>query len=426
MWIRRASVALFLGLLLTAANSALVPRGAEAGSHVFTVTGVQVDVTAETAAVAREAAHAEGHVKAMAKLLARLLPRTELGSLRPLKAPQILAYVQDFSVGHERTSDVRYLAELTFRFRPSPVRELLRYNGLQHAETMSKPVVVLPIFGAGDAAVLWGEGNPWWAAWAARPPGGWLVPLIVPLGDLGDLAAVDAARALSGDAEALGAIARRYGAEDVLITQSVLLGDPVAGLASLQVGTQRLGRYAQQTTIDTYRQPAGGTVQDLLALAAEAVDAVMQETWKQGNLLRPGSQSQIAVTVPASRLAELLEVKRRLAGVAAVRGAEVTALSRSKTEMAITFAGGEEQLVLAMAQSDLNLTLNPGVGWELRLAGSAPPEAPAPGATPEPAAAAASAAQPDVPAIDAPMADAPMADALVADPMNAPSNPTAE
>jgi hypothetical protein len=384
MWIRRASVALFLGLLLTAANSAFVPRGAEAGSHVFTVTGVRVDVTAETAAAAREAAHAEGHVKAMAKLLARLLPRTELGSLRPLEAPQILAYVRDFSVGHERTSDVRYLAELTFRFRPGPVRELLRYNGLQHAETMSKPVVVLPIFGAGDEAVLWGEGNPWWATWAARPPGGWLVPLIVPLGDLGDLAAVDAARALNGDAEALGAIARRYGAEDVLITQSVLLGDPVAGLASLQVGTVRLGRYAQQTTIDTYRQPAGG------------------------------------------KLAELLEVKRRLAGVAAVRGTEVTALSRSKTEMAITFVGGEEQLVLAMAQSDLNLALNPGVGWELRLAGSAPPEAPAPGATPEPEAAAAPAAQPDVPAIDAPMADAPMADAPVADPMNAPSIPTAE
>jgi hypothetical protein len=248
-----------------------------------------------------------------------------------------------------------------------------------------------------------------------------LVPLIVPLGDLGDLAAIDAARALNGDAEALGAIARRYGAEDVLITHSILLGDPVAGLASLQVGTARLGRYAQQTTIDTYRQPVGGTVQDLLALAAEAVDTAMQEAWKQGNLLSPGSQSQIAVTVPASQLAGLLEVKRRLAGVAAVRGTEVTALSRSKTELAITFVGGEEQLVLAMAQSDLNLALNPGVGWELRLAGSAPPEAPAPGATPEPAAAAAPAAQPDVPAIDAPMADAPMAN-----PMNAPNIPTAE
>ncbi len=421
MWIRCASAALFLGILLAVANSAFLPHGADAGSHVFTVTGVRVDVTGETAAAAREAAHADGHVKAMAKLLARLLPREELTLLRPLEAPQILAYVQDFSVGNERTSDVRYLAELTFRFRPGPVRELLRYNGLQHAETMSKPVVVLPIFGVEDEAVLWGEANPWLAVWAARPPGGWLVPLIVPLGDLGDLTAVDAARALKGDVEALGAIARRYGAEDVLITQSVLLGNPEVGLGSLQVGTVRLGRYAQQTTVDTYRQPAGGTVQDLLALAADSVDAAVQEAWKQGSLLRPGSQRQIAVTVPASQLAELLEVKRRLVGVAAIRGTEVTSLSRSKTELAITFVGEEAQLILALAQSDLNLTLHPGIGWELRLAGSAMPSAAAPGASPGPEPAAESVGRAAVPTADAPIADAPMADS-----MNAPNNPTAE
>jgi hypothetical protein len=213
MWIRRASVALLLGFLLVGAGVGAGPsfsiRGAEANSHVFTVIGVAVDVTAETAAAAREAAHAEGHVKALEKLLARLLPRDEFALLRPFKAAEILAYVQDFSVANERTSDVRYLAELTFRFQPEAIRELLRANGLQHAETMSKPVVVLAIFGVEGEALLWGEGNPWWTAWAARPPGGWLVPLIVPLGDLGDLTAVDAARALNGEAEALGAIARR-------------------------------------------------------------------------------------------------------------------------------------------------------------------------------------------------------------------------
>jgi hypothetical protein len=411
MWIRRASAALLLGFLLAGAGLAFSVRSADANSHVFTVSGVPVDVTAETAAAAREAAHAEGHVKAMEKLLARLLPRDELGLLRQLKAPEILAYVQDFSVANERTSDVRYLAELTFRFRPEPIRELLRANGLQHAETMSKPVVVLAIFGVEGEAVLWGEGNPWWAAWAARPPGGWLVPLIVPLGDLGDLTAVDAARALNGEAEALGAIARRYGAEDVLITQAVLLGDPLLGQATLQVGTVRLGRYAQQTTIDNYAQPAGGTTQDLLALAADAVGAAVQEAWKQRNLLRPGSQRQIAVTVPVTQLAELLEVKRRLVGVAAVRGARVTTLSRSKAEMAITFVGEEEQLVLAMTQSDLDLVLNPGIGWELRLVGGTAPARPMPVAAPAPEPAAEPSPGPGVPTTDA---------------MNAPSFPAAE
>ncbi len=415
MWIRRASAVLAFGFLLVGAGLALPVRSADANSHVFTVSGVPVDVTAETAAAAREAAHAEGHVKALNKLLARFLPRDQLGLRRPLKPAEILALVQDFSVANERTSDVRYLAEMTFRFRPEPIRELLRANGLQHAETMSKPVVVLPIFGVEGEAALWDDANPWLAAWAARPPGGWLVPLIVPLGDLGDLSAVDAARALNGEAEALSAIARRYSAEDVLITQAVLLGDPLLGQATLQVGTVRLGRFAQQTTIDNYAQPAGGTAQDLLALAADAVDAAVQEAWKQSNLLRPGSQRQIAVTVPVTELAGLLEVKRRLVGVAAVRGSTVTALSRSKAEMAITFVGEEEQLVVAMAQSDLALVLNPGIGWELRLVGGGAPLRPLPAAAPAPAPAAqpvpGSTAGPGVPTADAP---------------NAPSFPAAE
>ena len=407
MWIRQISAVLLLGSLAIGLGLAPSLRDARAASHVFTVSGVRVDVTAETAVAARKAAHAEGHVKALDKLLARLLPRTELGSIRQLKVAEILTFVQDFSVANERASDVRYLADLTFRFRPAPIRDLLRTSGLQHAETMSKPVVVLPIFGVEGEAVLWGEGNPWWAAWAARPPGGWLVPLVVPLGDLGDLTAVDATRALNGDVEALGAIARRYGAEDVLITQAVLLGDPVLGQAKLQVGSVRLGRFAEQTTIDNYAQPVGGTVQDLLAFAADAVGAGAQEAWKQRNLLRPGSQRQFAVNVPVTQLADLLEVKRRLVGVAAVRGVEVTALSRSKVALAITFVGEEEQLVLAMAQSDLDLALFPGIGWELRLGGAALPQpAPMPisAPAPEPAPAAASGADainaPSVPAAE--------------------------
>jgi hypothetical protein len=378
MWIRRLSRTLLLGILLVGPGLVLFAQDGRAGSHVFTVRGIRVDATAETAAAAREAAHAEGHVKAMEMLLARLLPRDELSLLRRLEASEILSYVQDFEVADERTSDVRYLASLTFRFKPGPVRELLRANGLRHAETRSKPLVVLPVFGAEGEARLWSEANLWWRAWAKRRRGDWLVPLVVPLGDLGDLAAIDAERALAGDAEAFGAIAQRYGAEDVLITQAVLLGDPESGQASLQVGTARLGRYARQTIIDNHAQTPGQTLQEFLARAADAVDAEVQEGWKQSNLLRPGSQRSIAVTVPVTELADWLEVKRRLRGVAAVRRTEVIALSRSKTDVAITFVGEEQQLVLAMAQSDLNLSLLPGTGWELQLAGAESAAEPAP------------------------------------------------
>ena len=150
--------------------------------------------------------------------------------------------VQDFSVAGERTSSVRYLADLTFRFRPSAVRSYLQQQGVAFAETRSKPVLVVPIYGAAGQAVLWEEPNPWRATWATREPDDGLVPLSVPLGDLNDVSSIDAEQALDGDRARLSALARRYGAEDVLINQLVLAGDPLAEQATLQVIASRHGR----------------------------------------------------------------------------------------------------------------------------------------------------------------------------------------
>ena len=368
MWFRRLSGVLLLALLVAGLGPGLARAQARVDFNVFTVRGIEVDVTAETAAAAREAALAEGHVMAMQKLLARLLPREELTRVIPLKAEQVVGFVKDFEVAAERTSDVRYLASLTFRFKPDAVRGLLRNDGLVHAETRSKPVLVLPVFGAVGEARLWEETNPWWKVWAQRQPEDWLVPLTVPLGDLGDISAIDADQALEGDMERLSAIAARYGAQDVLITQAVLLGDPTLGEAVLQVGTSRLGAQMHQTIIENYQQLPSETAEALLARVAEAVDTEIQESWKQRNLLRPGStRRKISVTVPIEGLDDWLKVKKRLKTVAAVQRSELSSISRSRTELVITFVGDEQQLVLGMSQSDLVLSLNAVVGWELKL-----------------------------------------------------------
>ncbi|HEY5598266.1 MAG TPA: DUF2066 domain-containing protein, partial [Kiloniellales bacterium] len=367
MPIRQFLGATILGILISGLTAAALPRTAGAASDVFTVSGVEVDVTAATAAAAREAAHAEGHRLAMQKLLARLLPHDELPRMREMPVPDIVPYVRDFEVDDERTSDVRYLARLTFRFKADAVRELLRKEGVLFAETQSKPVLVLAVYGPAGDALLWEDENPWARAWALRRPSESLVPLDVPLGDLSDVATVDAAQALSGDRARLATLARRYGTEDVLVTQAVLSGDPEAGLATLQVGSSRLGTEQLQTLLASHAQEPGETLAELLARAANGVDGDVQEAWKQRNLLRPGAQRRIVVSVPIASLADWLEVKRRLGGVAAVQKSEVTLLSRKRTELDLTFVGDEQQLVLALAQSDLDLTLNPVSGWQIRV-----------------------------------------------------------
>jgi hypothetical protein len=68
--------------------------------------------------------------------------------------------------------------------------------------------------------------------------------------------------------------------------------------------------------------------------------------------------------------------------------------------LAIAFVGEEEQLVLAMAQSDLALALYPGIGWELRLGGGAAPAGPIPVAAPPPAPAVDAINAPNIPAAE--------------------------
>jgi len=374
--------ALFSGVLVFALGAAAVPRAGHALTDVFTVSDIAVDETAETAAAAREAAHAEGHVLAMQKLLARLLPREELARLRELELPEIVQFVRDFEVEGERTSDVRYLARLTFRFKPDAVRAFLRAEGLVFAETESKPVLVVAVYGPAGEAMLWEDANPWARAWALRRPGEWLVPLMVPLGDLGDVASVDVNQALSGNRVHLAALAKRYGTEDVLVTQALLIGDADTGLATLQVGSSRIGTQQLQTMLATYAQEPGETLAELLNRAANGVDADVQEAWKQRNLLRPGSQRRIIVSAPITGLADWLEVERRLGGVAAVQKSEITLMSRKRTEVDLTFVGDEQQLILALAQRDLSLTLNPVSGWQVRL--SEAPEPTVVPATPTP------------------------------------------
>lgn len=375
MRFRRGGKALLIGLFSVVLGAWPVAAQQHA-AEVFTVRDVAVDVTAKTAAAAREAAHAQGHVDAMRRLLTRLLPVAQVSEVPELSAAQVAELVKDFEVADERTSDVRYLASLTFRFNPQGVRGFLRAQGFAHAETQSKPVLVLPVFGPAEQARLWADSNPWWHAWAIRDLDDGLVPLIVPLGDLADISAVTPEQALAGDLERLEALTRRYGAEDVLITQAVLQGEPEIGLASIQVGTSRIGRRQQSTIIDNVQQQPGEDLPDLFARAAAAVATEIQESWKLQNLLRPGSQRRITVTVPLKTLADWLEIKRRLNGVAGVQRSEVSLLSRRETEVDIDFVGDERQLALAMAQSDLSLTYEEASGWRLQLRGAEADSAP--------------------------------------------------
>jgi len=367
----RCLTVLVLGLSLGATLWSPPALGA---GDIFEIRGVSVDRTDDTAAAAREAAIADGHLKAMQRLWMRIVPDEALLDVPYLTAPQIENFVSDFSVSAERTSRVRYLADLNVRFNADAIRNFLRSNGIPYAETRSKPALMLPVYGASGDAHLWDDPNPWFGPWASRRQSGALVPLIVPLGDLEDMGSIGAEEAISLDRRQIEAMRQRYGAEDVVVSQAILKEGSLDREMELLVVTRRDGPTQQGTTYQSFVPRNNETLNALLQRAAAEVFDDVQEAWKQANLLSFEQISTIRMTVETPKLPDWLEIKRRLDQIAAVEQAQVSSLSRGRTVVAMTYGGDERQLIVALSQRDLELAQDRRGNWFLWMEGNPPAE----------------------------------------------------
>lgn len=341
---------------------AAVPAGA--AEDVFTVRAVAVDVTADTAAAARTRALAEGQSAALRRLLSRLTLAADWSRLPAVGEGDVAALVQALEVDREKVLPTRYVAALNVRFRADAVRALLRDHGIAFSETVSKPVVVLPLYAAEGSVILWEEPNPWRAAWLAGPEGAdRLVPLVVPIGDLTDIVAVRADTALAGDAEPLLALARRYEAGDVLIAQAS------PGTAGLDLTLRRVMARGG-VVIDSVS--LAGAPAELFAAAVAAVSDRLEEEWKQATVARGDAAGRLSARVALSSLDDWLTIRERLRRTPAVSAVELGALRTNDAQVILHFFGAPQQIVLAVEQQELSLEIVDGF-WLLRRA-----ETPAP------------------------------------------------
>ncbi len=359
----------------------VAPAGGTAiAQDVFEVSGVAVDVTAETAAAARARALASGERRAFEILLDRLTLKSDIDRLPVLSAADRAGLVQDLSVANEKTSAVRYLAELTFRFKPREVRKLLRDLAIDFAETPSKPVLVLPVYRAAGVVVLWDDPNPWREAWSGI--GGpdalaGLVPMELPEGDLADIAAIGAEQAAAGDRARLEALSGRYGTGDVIVALAELAAAP-GGAPSISVTVNRYGEsVSEQAIVTGVTGRPGEAVEAVLRRAAARVADEIEDRWKADNLLQFERSEIVAVVLSIKSLGDWVKARSRLGRVAVVDRVDLVLLSRDEARLNIRYLGDIDQLALALAQADLSLREEEG-NWILELGSGGPPPAAAP------------------------------------------------
>ncbi len=363
----RSTGALGLVLLLAAIFIAPRPATTAEAEDLFTVSGIAVDATARSAALARDVALAEGQRRALEQLWRRLVLRTDLERVPDLEPDLIPPLVGSISVENERTSSVRYLAKLTVNFKKEAIRNLLADYGISYAETRSKVRLVIPVYEAAGALLLWDDPNPWRSAWEARGvDSGGPVPLMLPNADRADMAILSALHAAEGDEQRLAELAARYEISDILIAMGRLEFDLAANRPRVHVTLREIGPAGEGVILQSFDGIARDRVPELLAEAvAESVQR-LEDRWKRENLLRFDNPVRLSARVPISGLEEWLEVRQRLAESAVVRGIELAALTRSDAQVLLHYLGDPSQLILDLAQRDLDLVEIDGF-WTLTL-----------------------------------------------------------
>ena len=348
-----------LALLFVPVSVVLPTESKAAAPRLFEVANITVDVTADSAANARVQALADGEKKAFAVLLKRLTLQAYHNRLPDVAAERVTALIQDFAVAEEKASSVRYIAKLNYRFRAEGVRALLDEYGLPFAETSSKPVLMLPVYQAAGALLLWDDPNPWRSAWNAyseNGPGQGLVPMVLPVGDLNDVRSIGAEQAIEGDAARLEEIAARYDAGDVVVAHGILRMDSYNGLPELEVYLTRFGSALQEhTVVKSFTSEPGDDLTALFNRAVVSLTAQVEDNWKQDNLIEAGSAQMLSLSVPVAGLGDWVKVRDRLNGVAIVRRAELVLLRRDEVRLSLHFIGDAEQLALSLDQADLVL-----------------------------------------------------------------------
>ncbi|HEX2151193.1 MAG TPA: DUF2066 domain-containing protein [Stellaceae bacterium] len=389
---RRIAGAAFLFLLLLV-QAAGEPAGAQ-GADPFSAT-VKVDARADTAAKAREAARIEGQRRALAAIAERLS-----GGDAPVKPPKlddktITNLVASFEVANERMSAVRYMADYTFHFRPAETRRVLGVAApsvgtaetppkptgaepsakLDVAVPSAKPTVIVPVYqSAAGQVVLWDDPNPWREAWEHAPAVSGRA--VVPLGDAGDLAAIDAEKARAGDTDAITAVTRRNGADEAVVAFAVMQGS-----AEHPTGVEvRLRRYRGGRLVDsrgealaaTAGEGPGELLRRAVAVVAPDIGGSIRQAEPPADAVREPEKTLTAV-LPIDSLEDWLRAQERLQAVPAIRKVTVAALSRQEATIAIDYTGTIEQLKSELAKISLDLVQRES-RWRLArsTAGGAP------------------------------------------------------
>jgi hypothetical protein len=342
--------------------------GPAAAQDLFEVNGLKVDESASDEVQAKFSAIASAQQRALQIILRRLVQPEEFSRLPQITGETLALMVRDYDISEEKLGGGRYLATISVRFLPEEVSNALKDAQIPFAMTRSRPVVVLPIIDTGSARRLWDDPNPWRLAWAGRTPYPGLFSVVMPAGDLSDVATVNVNQAISGDPDAMLAIGEKYQATGAMVAIASISGNQSS--RSVRVNLEFVGGSHDGTTVEQRYKGRGDLTAFLGQVVGEILDG-LERDWKQENILDFSMVERMSVLVPIEGLGGWRDVRERLDGMSRIQSMSMARMSQQEVELDLVYVGSTDQLRGALAQRGLELVFSPDHPlWLLRRTGN--------------------------------------------------------
>ena len=385
---------------------------------VYEVRNVAIDVTARTAAFARDIGIRRAQRQALDLLIERLTAEDGRSAIPMLDDSGVDSLVLSIQFANERYSSTRYIADLTITFNEDAIRQLLAISGAPFSETLTRPVLVVPTYQSSGLHGAWMDPDHWTELWRDVDWRTSLVPFVFPepvieepealaedfteedgFAEDGSLSEYDEAMdqdegefwdtpepseipAISEDPESMDDMANadttdalleqaddwtmlepeptlsyeeQYTSSERLTVTAYDAIDLFSGSTVLAVQAVRRGVLGEDQTEYRFQPGAGEDFDTFMTRVARTIGFDIANAWKQQTLVTQDNAQQMAGRVQLGSLADWVTLRHRLGEVPLIRNLTLETISTAEATFTLDYFGTPDQLSASLKQYGIGL-----------------------------------------------------------------------
>jgi len=332
----------------------------------YEISKVNVDVTAGTAAIARQIAIRQGQRRALNILLQRLTVEEDRQRIPVLDDARVAALVLSIKFEDERYSSTRYISDLTITFSQPAVRELLDIAGSRFSETMARPILVLAQHENAGLSVHWDDNETWKQAWQEADWRTSLVPFIVP-GAEGAESEVDVSLMVNLDDLGNAAfLAQLYGTSETLTVFARDTIDLFTATPQLEVSTIRRGAVSEESNDQIFIRQDSEASRAFFGRVAATIGGAIADEWKEQTLVSLSDTGSLDAIVELENLKAWVELRQGLQKISLIKNITLKEISASRALLQLDYLGSPQQLSASLGQRGISMQ-DMGRIWQLSV-----------------------------------------------------------